>query len=240
VHGGRMMRAALFAHGVWQWDRDAQWAWDHTDLRIAVNGGLRPLLEQDLHPDLVVGDLDSLPPEALRWLRLEGVPILQYPTEKDATDLELALLEARRRGAREVYIFGALGGRWDQTLANLLLIAHPELQELQFIYFDQGQRLFPIRGHAVIRGQIGDLISFLPLGGPAHGVTLQGFRYPLEDGTLPWGTSLGVSNEFVRPEGVVRVRDGYLLAVHIPRHIHSRLEQAKTRSAEEAADDDPN
>ncbi len=223
-------RVALFANGLWQWDREAQWAWDHADLRIAVDGGARPLLARGLRPDLLLGDLDSLAPDDVARLRDAGVPILRYPTDKDATDLELALLEAQRRGAREAYIFGALGGRWDQSLANLLLSVHPQLQGLQPIFYDQGQRLFPIRGHAVIRGHIGDLISFLALGGPARGVTLQGFRYPLNDAELPWGSSLGVSNEFVRPEGHVWVKAGHVLAVHIPRQVHGALEQAKLSS----------
>ena len=52
----------------------------------------------------------------------QGAEIIQHPPEKDETDLELALHYCRQTGAKSIQILGALGGRFDQTIANILLL----------------------------------------------------------------------------------------------------------------------
>ena len=81
----------------------------------------------DQIPDLLIGDLDSVPPEQIDSMASQAVEIQRFPVEKDETDLELALFEVARRGYKEIFLVGALGGRIDQTLANLFLLQMPEL-----------------------------------------------------------------------------------------------------------------
>ena len=51
-----------------------------------------------------------------------------------------------------------------------------------------------MRRERLLTGEEGELVSLLPVGGPAEGVTAQGLRYPLSDETLAAGSSRGVSN----------------------------------------------
>jgi thiamine pyrophosphokinase len=97
------------------------------DLLIAADGGAQHCLEKGLHPAYVVGDLDSLDSDQVARLESQGAQFVRYPSRKDQTDLELAVDLAQNLGYAEVLILGALGARWDQTIANIMLPAAPAL-----------------------------------------------------------------------------------------------------------------
>src|SRR6476659_8616142 len=149
------------------------------DLLIAADGGALPLLRAGLLPQLVIGDLDSLAAADVAALAEGGVELRRYPREKDETDLELALLHAARAGATEIDVLGALGGRWDHTLANVALLALPELRGRRARLLAEKQTLFLVRDSIQLEGQVGDTVSLLPMAGEARGVTTHGLRYPL-------------------------------------------------------------
>lgn len=183
------------------------------DLLIAADGGGNALYAEGLTPHLVIGDLDSLSDAALAAWRAQGVTIRRFPADKDETDLELALLAAIERGATQIDVLGALGGRWDQGLANVALLAMPEVRGRRVRLLDYDQEAFLVDREAMIAGRIGDTVSLLPLGGDAHGITTQGLQYPLNDATLHFARSRGVSNVLVANPASVRLRVGLLLVV---------------------------
>jgi len=186
-----------------------------TDLVICADGGAQQALALGLLPQVVVGDLDSFD-ESLR-LRLEKMhcQFIVHPTRKDETDLELALRYAIDIGVGEILILGALGGRIDQTLANVLLLALPELRSVEAKILGGGQRVLLIKDEALIEGQVGDTLSLLPLTKEVTGIYTEGLEYPLENGALYLGPSRGVSNALTAPQARVRVGQGLLLAVII-------------------------
>jgi thiamine pyrophosphokinase len=184
------------------------------DLVVAADGGGNALYAAGLVPHLVVGDLDSLVPAAEAHFRAAGAEVLRFPAEKDETDLELALLQAVERGAGRIDILGAIGGRWDQGLANVAMLALPELVGVRVRLLDVAQEAFLVRDSVEITGAAGDVVSLLPLGGPAHGITTRGLYYPLTDATLRFERSRGVSNLITEPPAHVSVREGLLLVVH--------------------------
>jgi thiamine pyrophosphokinase len=187
---------------------------DTADLVIAADGGAQPLVRAGRRPDVVIGDMDSLDQATLEALAEQGAELRRYPREKDETDLELALLHAAALGATAIDVLGALGGRWDHTLANVALLALPELAGRQARLLADRQTLFLVRSSAMLHGRLGDTISLIPLAGPAHGVTTAGLLYPLRDATLTFERARGVSNVLLEPPGQVSVRDGLLLVVH--------------------------
>ncbi len=221
------MQVVLFANGLCS-DLDLDRARSLTPERIiAVDGGLRWVEALGWRPHVFIGDEDSTPPEKTATLEAAGIQVLRFSPDKDQTDLELALLHAVETGAQVLHLFAALGGRWDQTLANLLLVLHPRLRGRQVYFYADGQVLFPVYDRAVVRGRPGDTVSFLPLGGMAQGVSLEGFRYPLKKGTLTPGSTLGVSNVLVRPEALVTVEEGILLGIWIPQEVQASVERNK-------------
>jgi thiamine pyrophosphokinase len=183
------------------------------DLLIAADGGALPLLRAGILPHVAIGDMDSIDAAGLDELAAHGVALRRFPREKDETDLELALLYAAATGATAIDILGALGGRWDHTLANVALLALPELRERRARLLADRQTLFLVRDAAMLEGHAGDTVSLLPLAGDAHGVTTKGLRYPLDDATLSYERARGVSNVLLDPPGHVSLREGLLLVV---------------------------
>jgi thiamine pyrophosphokinase len=184
---------------------------------IAADGGARLALACDLVPHLVIGDLDSLSPAEVDDLRARGAVIQPFPAEKDETDLELALLAAIRQGASWVRIIGALGGRVDQMLANLLLLAMPGLCGCDVRAVADRQTVWLIGpGDQRLDGNPGDTISLLPLDGDARDVRTVGLAYPLRGETLSFGPARGVSNVIQAAPAHVSFSAGRLLVIHTP------------------------
>ncbi|MFN2148077.1 MAG: thiamine diphosphokinase [Anaerolineales bacterium] len=186
------------------------------DSLYAADGGLHHILAFDLLPDLVIGDLDSIDGGLVRRLKSRSIEILQFPPRKDETDLELALREAVLRGADEILILGALGGRWDQTFANMLLPTLPEFQKTDITYIDGLQEIHWIRPGREVRlqGAPGETVSLIPLIGDVDGVRTSGLEYPLEGETLRFGATRGVSNLLTHPAASIEIKRGILLCVH--------------------------
>jgi len=96
---------------------------EEADVVLAVDGGGTLCLEAGIVPDRAVGDFDSLPGADFEALRDQGVKIRDFPADKDASDLELAVAEARSLGATSLVLTAVTGGRLDHSLATLGTIA---------------------------------------------------------------------------------------------------------------------
>jgi thiamine pyrophosphokinase len=205
----------IFANGVIE---DTDWIapyFDRATAVVAADGGLRYLLALDRRPDILVGDLDSLPEGVEDTLPESGIEVIRHPAAKDETDLELALLLTRRRFPDStIVIFGGFGGRLDQTLANILLLAHPELIGHPIRFVERRETAWLITGEGIIHGRAGDTVSLIPLGGPARVVETSGLLWPLRDETLQFGPARGVSNVMTAVRATVVLESGVLLCIH--------------------------
>jgi thiamine pyrophosphokinase len=180
---------------------------------VAADGGLLRARALGLGVDVVVGDLDSATPEALAAAEAEGARIVRHPQAKDATDLELALDEAVALGARRVLVVASAGGRLDHLLGSVLLLAAERYAALELDALVGDALVHVVRGERTLRGAPGELLTLVPLGGAADGVTTAGLEYPLRGETLAPGTTRGVSNVFLDTEARVTLERGVLLAI---------------------------
>ena len=194
------------------------------DLVIAADGGLDRARALGIRPDVVIGDLDSASNEALDEARRDGTVIDAHPTEKDHTDLELALNRAMEEEASEIRVIGGSGGRPDHWFTNLALLAAAARGGVE-VTADMGgwflSVLVPARPFSA-DCRPGQLVSLLPVGGDAGGVTTEGLVYPLRGEDLPAGTSRGVSNLTCGGPVRVEIRDGALLVMTPNRDEESR------------------
>ena len=175
------------------------------DYIIAADGGLRHTEKWNLKPDEVLGDFDSL------GYTPGGANV--FPVEKDDTDTMLAVRRGLSLGYDRFVLYGSVDGpRLDHTVANF--------QTLQYLA-DHGARGYLVGRDVIITvikngsltfpaGKSGT-VSVFCLGADAHGVSLRGLYYPLENGTLTAGFPLGVSNHFTGEAGEISVEDGSLL-----------------------------
>jgi len=175
------------------------------DYVIGVDGGYETLLDRGLNPDLVVGDFDSFTGE---------VPIdaVRYPSEKDVTDLEIALEAARSHGATEMLVYGALGGRLDMTLSNIgLLEAYPEMR---LISAGQMVRLAGTGRYGLPR-QDGHYLSLIPW--KRANVTIRGVKYPLDHHEIVSHEALTISNEWADESADLIVHEGMVLVLYVKK-----------------------
>jgi thiamine pyrophosphokinase len=183
---------------------------------IAADSGYEAAHALGLSVDLLVGDLDSLSPAALAAARASGIPVDEHPADKDATDLELALRAAIGLRPVEIVVIGGLGGRLDHLLGNAMLLGASFLGDVPVRWEGAGvtgHRVIPAGGCRVT-GSPGDLVSLLPIGGPAGGVVTHGLRWRLEDETIPFGSTRGLSNRLTGTKARVSIGSGVLLVIH--------------------------
>ena len=191
---------------------------------IAADGGARHAARLGLSIDLWVGDADSLGEDGLAALVASGVPIERSRPDKDVSDTELAIDAAIRRGAASIVIVGALGGsRIDHALANINLLARPDLLGRASI-LDGRSKLTCVgfvgpgdeTAHLDLVGGPGDLVSLQPVDAEVDGVTTDGLVYVLADEPLRLGSTRGLSNVIARHGARVSVRTGRLLVIESP------------------------
>lgn len=210
-------RAVIFANGELA-DGQAVRGWLRpTDYLIAADGGLRHVQAIGLQPHLVIGDLDSLSAEQVAALQKAGVHIERHPAEKDETDLELAIQYALRQGFKQMRVVAALGGRLDQTLANLALLEMPGLEGVDIRLDDGREEILIIRDQAVVEGQPGDTVSLLAMNECTKGIVTSGLKYALNHETLCPNRTRGISNEMTAERAEIRLLTGRLLCMHTRR-----------------------
>lgn len=184
---------------------------------IGVDGGTNHLLQLDIIPDIVVGDLDSLNLEAMKSLEDNWVNIFKANEEKDETDLELALLyyaESNAWQGHPAVVLGGHGGRLDHEIANLMLLTHPKLQERHIELREEHQTTFLISTRSEIHGRAGDTVSLIPLKGDALIKNTENLKWPLINSVLKFGPARGVSNVMTSSNATVAIESGLVLCIH--------------------------
>ena len=183
------------------------------DLFIAADGAVLKAMRLGVTPNIVSGDFDSLDLDAARPM-LPDAEFLPTP-DQDKTDLEKAFNIALERGASEITIAGAAGGRIDHTLGNFsrLLRWREELPDFSVIVVEDGSEVRAVAGEITLAAEINDVVSLLSYDGQAR-VSIRGVRWPLDNHLLPVGMG-GLLNEAVAPEVKITAAGGMVLVCHL-------------------------
>src|SRR6266852_2676154 len=209
------MHVIIFAGGALQPGKALYDAIGSGDMIIAADRGAATALQPAYPPSIVVGEFDSLDTLLLRELSERGSQVRKVAVEKDETDTELAMQVAIEQGATSITLLAALGGaRFDHTMANILLLAGFDGVSIKIV--DGPSTCWLVRGpgSSAIDGQVGDLVSLLPLTGDASGVRTKGLHYALKGESLSFGKPRGVSNVLIEEHAEVAVEGGMLLVIY--------------------------
>lgn len=204
VSGGRLVDPVFFQKKI---------AGMENHLVICCDGGARNFQYLGIKPDVIIGDMDSIDPAQLASYSAQGIKIIKYPTSKDFTDTELALDYALNLNPEEIFIWGALGGRVDHTLANVFLLCKGQEKGINTYLIDEYGEAFVLDKKAVFINEAGKTVSLLALSPRVTGITLKGFLYSLEKSTLKMGETRGVSNIINEDRASISVRSGKLLVI---------------------------
>ena len=182
---------------------------------IAADNGLTAADRLNIVLDYIVGDFDSVDKRVLSRYREKSIPIETFPTEKDKTDTQIALELALRQHPTQIDILGATGSRFDHVLANIQLLMLPMQQGITACIMDVNNKIYLKRECFTIKKnmQYGNYVSLLPFTEKVFGLTLKGFKYPLNNVILTSGVSLGISNEIKEEEALVEISEGILLVI---------------------------
>lgn len=189
---------------------------------VAADKGLDYLRQIGYEPDIAIGDFDSLSPNGRKYLGEMGAGVeketvvVKLRPEKDDTDTQAALNFCIGQGAKDILILGATGTRMDHFFANIGLLAYGKSKGAHIALMDQNNYIRLIENGTILKKntQFGKYVSFFPLGGEVYGLTLKGFKYPLEGYCLKISDSgLTVSNEILEEEASVEYSKGMLLMV---------------------------
>jgi thiamine pyrophosphokinase len=187
-------------------------------LVIAADSGVSEAERLGFHVDLLVGDLDSADPAAVARVEAAGGAVQRHPTDKDASDLELAMEAAVAAEVRRIVVIGGDRGRLDHLLGNALLLASPRWAGTEIDAVLGSATLHVVRDTRAFDGAPDELISLYAVNGPARGVSTDGLRWSLRAADLVPGSSLGLSNMFVETRARVQVKAGVVLAIR-PRDV---------------------
>lgn len=190
---------------------------------ICADGGARHLRRLNVRPDMLVGDLDSISEADLDWLKNQQVPVRKFPVSKDETDSELAIMTTladlpEPREQHEIIILAALGSRPDHVLANQMLAARLAAESWRLMLSDGETCIYTLTAGQILilEPDITQTISAIPVAGPVSGLTYEGLLYPLDNVTLPLGSTRGVSNRVAENPVKIWLTNGVLLIIVTP------------------------
>lgn len=182
------------------------------DMIIAADGGYATLLNNNILPEVIIGDFDSYIGDTS--CIPADIGIIKLPSEKDYTDMHACVNYGLKKGVNTFYLYGATGGRIDHTIANIQLM-HMLAEEGCHVTMWGCDNIFQVISNGCIEFESGKsgVISVFSLSERSFGVTISGLKYEIWDTTLNNTFALGVSNEFIGTPASIAVRHGSLLII---------------------------
>lgn len=177
------------------------------DFIICADGGYNHARNMGIEIDVLLGDFDSATDFANVKDRIE------YPVRKEFTDGELAVMYATEHGYEDIVLIAMTGDRFDHTIADVLLLAKCK----NGVLVDDNNEIYLLRDELLISGKKGQTVSIVPINGDIEGVTTDGLDYPLDNETLYFASSRGISNVMTGNECTISAKKGMALVIKVER-----------------------
>ncbi|RKD22962.1 thiamine diphosphokinase [Ammoniphilus oxalaticus] len=184
------------------------------DVLVGVDRGALHLIRKQIYPHICLGDFDSVTEAESAEIEQNCQQFISCdPIMKDLTDTEMAFNWAIEQRPRDIWVMGGVGTRFDHSLANAHLLMKGLRAGITCCIRDEHNEIRLVDKHLTVKRGMFTHISLLPLSLEVSGISLNGFRYPLEDATISIGDTLGISNTLEADFGEVKVESGYLLVI---------------------------
>lgn len=184
------------------------------DYIICADGGLEKVSNYGIVPDIIIGDFDSVDANVLKQYE-NRVLIEKFPSEKDFTDMELAVEFAVSKGYNNIILTGASGTRLDHTLGNIMLMEKYYKEGVNISIIDNNNEMKIISDNAelFIEYKEGYYISIIPITEYIQGLYLEGFKYNLNNVNVQRGSTLCISNQIKDNKGRITLRKGNAIVI---------------------------
>ena len=174
------------------------------DFIVCADSGYSFAKKAGLTPNLIIGDFDSLKEELP-----QNTEVVKLNTHKDDTDTEHCVMECIRRGYKDFLLLGSIGGRTDHTFANIATLAFLSEYDYNGIARNNGEEIRILKeGSYEMNNKKGLIFSVFPYGCESVNVTYKGAEYMLNNKTLTYNVSRGISNVFVDDEAEITINRG--------------------------------
>ncbi|WP_028828492.1 thiamine diphosphokinase [Proteocatella sphenisci] len=179
---------------------------------VCADGASNRLQGAGIIPDYILGDLDSINTETLEYFKEKQVQFIKFNPEKDFSDTHICIDFLIDRGYKEIDLYGALGGRWDHSLANFGMLYYAYEKGISLKLVDRYDRAFVCgRGECISKKRENQHFSIFAVFEDAQ-VSLEGVKYPLKDYNLKRGESIGLSNEYIK-DCYVEIKKGSAIII---------------------------
>lgn len=206
------MKSAIISNGDITEIQELQVVLKEYDMVICADGASNRLRCMDIIPDYILGDLDSIDDETLKYFEEKNVEFIKFNPEKDYSDTHICIDFLKEKGFLEIDIFGALGGRWDHSISNLGLMYYAYENHIKISLIDRYDRaLICGEGEYVSQKKEHQYFSIFAVFEDAQ-VTLRGVKYPLDEYNLRRGESIGLSNEYIQ-DCIVEIKKGSAIII---------------------------
>lgn len=160
---------------------------------ICIDKGIDFCKENNIVPDLLIGDFDSANETSVQWAISHKIKIERHPVDKDFTDTQLALeILNENQFAILTGVFG--GNRSDHLFSTLFSCANSKIKnclidEHEAVLFLNGGENLQIK---FLKKPIA--LSLLPISEICEGVSIEGVHWNLSSATLKQSMPSTVSN----------------------------------------------
>jgi thiamine pyrophosphokinase len=176
---------------------------------ICADGGANPALKMNLTPDAIIGDLDSISPEALKNFRSKS-KIIQLKRQND-TDVEKCLKYAIKKNFNEVLLAGVTGNRLDHTICNLGIVLK-FLNQIKISLVAEDSFLKPYKGNVELKTYLEETISIYGFDKKTK-ITSKGLKYELNNVSLPFGRKESTSNVAKKNTVRLNINNGVVFVI---------------------------
>jgi thiamine pyrophosphokinase len=184
-----------------------------SDYVIAANGGSKHAKSFGLIPDIIIGDLDSISKKDYLFFLNNGSDFKKYAPIKDKTDTHLAFEHAMECRFKEILLLCVFGNRLDHMLANIFLLMRIVEADINVKTVDEFHEIILICKLGRIEGNIGDIVSLIPLTPTVSGIKLSGLKFAPKKGRLKMTETLGISNVLTKKLATITINKGKLLLI---------------------------
>ena len=175
---------------------------------FCADGGANICYELGLTPKEIYGDLDSIKNEVKEFYQEKNIKFIKFQVEKDYTDSELILNEIQNK-YNVIYCIAGLGGSIDHELTNINLLA----KYSNLIFISEKEKIFKINNNYEFNSMINRTVSFIIFSDEVKALTLEGFKYNIENLDIKKGEARCISNIIVENKANLSIKSGSLLCV---------------------------
>lgn len=213
------MKATIIAHGCLNNFEVLKRECSNCDIIICADGGAEFANKNNIIPNYLIGDFDSIDEFVLNYYKTQNTEIIEFPREKDYTDTEICINKALQLNCDEICILAGIGGRLDHSLGNIGLLHMMKEHDVLGYIAGEDCYVYLCKDELFIKGEAGDVVSIIPFKGDVSGVSLYGLKYSLQNADIKFGCPIGISNEMLGAECSIKIISGELLVIKNTVHL---------------------